>query len=253
MRCDCASPLLTLLNHYVSCRYKTGVIGSIANLGKTMYWDLAQYPLTLSLAIFLSDTSLSLSLSLSLSISLEIGEIRMIGYRPNAIENRQGEGNKNCMGYLLVSWKDLSLSLSLSLSEKMTKFPGQSRLPLMHMRIQSDPYLVTPDLVTPRFRLDPDLPAPDIPDTPIYRAKLFPPSNPVNRGPTSGRVVLNVSQEPTDTSKQPISSRYLGHVTGYQPITDQYFLIWSVPELLYHGPQLTLFCLFPARSVYTKL
>eukprot|EP00116_Pleurobrachia_bachei_P014614 sb/3474876/ len=30
-------------------------------------------------------------------------------------------------------------------------------------------------------------------------------------------------------SKQPIRTPYLGHVTGYQPIRDQYFLIWSVP------------------------
>ena len=29
---------------------------------------------------------------------------------------------------------------------------------------------------------------------------------------------------------QPIKTRYLGHVTGYQPIRDQYFLIWSVPD-----------------------
>eukprot|EP00116_Pleurobrachia_bachei_P000807 sb/3461069/ len=34
--------------------------------------------------------------------------------------------------------------------------------------------------------------------------------------------------EPTDTSKQPIRTRYLGHVTVYQPIRDQYFLIKSV-------------------------
>eukprot|EP00116_Pleurobrachia_bachei_P012483 sb/3472745/ len=34
-------------------------------------------------------------------------------------------------------------------------------------------------------------------------------------------------QEPTETSKQPIRTRYLGHVTGYQPIRDQYFLIRS--------------------------
>eukprot|EP00116_Pleurobrachia_bachei_P015947 sb/3476209/ len=27
-------------------------------------------------------------------------------------------------------------------------------------------------------------------------------------------------QEPTDTSKQPIRTRYLSHVTGYQPIRD---------------------------------
>eukprot|EP00116_Pleurobrachia_bachei_P016619 sb/3476881/ len=35
-------------------------------------------------------------------------------------------------------------------------------------------------------------------------------------------------QEPTETSKQPIRTRYLGHVTGYQPIRDQYSLILSV-------------------------
>eukprot|EP00116_Pleurobrachia_bachei_P012760 sb/3473022/ len=28
-----------------------------------------------------------------------------------------------------------------------------------------------------------------------------------------------------DTCKQPIRTRYLGHVTGYQPIRDQYFLV----------------------------
>ena len=40
---------------------------------------------------------------------------------------------------------------------------------------------------------------------------------------------VSFHQEPTDTSKQPIRTRYLGHVTGYQPIRDQYFLIRSVP------------------------
>eukprot|EP00116_Pleurobrachia_bachei_P007365 sb/3467627/ len=38
-----------------------------------------------------------------------------------------------------------------------------------------------------------------------------------------------IHQEPTESSKQPIRTRYLGHVTGYQPIRDQYFLIRSVP------------------------
>ena len=38
-------------------------------------------------------------------------------------------------------------------------------------------------------------------------------------------------QEPTESSKQPIRTRYLGHVTGYQPIRGQYFLIWSVAAL----------------------
>eukprot|EP00116_Pleurobrachia_bachei_P009491 sb/3469753/ len=36
--------------------------------------------------------------------------------------------------------------------------------------------------------------------------------------------------EPTQMSKQPIRTRYLGHVTGYQPIRVQYFLIRSVPD-----------------------
>eukprot|EP00116_Pleurobrachia_bachei_P016545 sb/3476807/ len=35
-----------------------------------------------------------------------------------------------------------------------------------------------------------------------------------------------------ETSKQPIRARYLGHVTGYQPIRDQYFLIGSVQCLI---------------------
>eukprot|EP00116_Pleurobrachia_bachei_P019394 sb/3479656/ len=36
-------------------------------------------------------------------------------------------------------------------------------------------------------------------------------------------------REPTDTSKQPIRTRYLCLVTGYQQIRDEYFLIRSVP------------------------
>ena len=30
---------------------------------------------------------------------------------------------------------------------------------------------------------------------------------------------------------QPIKTRYLGHTTGYQPIRERHFLIWSVPGL----------------------
>ena len=33
--------------------------------------------------------------------------------------------------------------------------------------------------------------------------------------------------------KQPIRTRYQGHVTGYQPIRDQDFLIRSVPVLIF--------------------
>ena len=35
-------------------------------------------------------------------------------------------------------------------------------------------------------------------------------------------------QEPTESNKQPIKTRYLGHVTDYQPIRYQYFLVLSV-------------------------
>eukprot|EP00116_Pleurobrachia_bachei_P017714 sb/3477976/ len=36
-------------------------------------------------------------------------------------------------------------------------------------------------------------------------------------------------QEPIETSKQPIRAHYLGHVTSYPAIRDQYFLIRSEP------------------------
>eukprot|EP00116_Pleurobrachia_bachei_P013296 sb/3473558/ len=41
--------------------------------------------------------------------------------------------------------------------------------------------------------------------------------------------ITTYNQEPTETCKQRIRTHYLGHVTGYQPIRDQYFLIRSVP------------------------
>eukprot|EP00116_Pleurobrachia_bachei_P012849 sb/3473111/ len=46
-----------------------------------------------------------------------------------------------------------------------------------------------------------------------------------------GKSQLRHPQEQTDTSKQPIKTRYLGHVTGCQPIRDQYYLIY------FRGPQ----------------
>eukprot|EP00116_Pleurobrachia_bachei_P011259 sb/3471521/ len=49
------------------------------------------------------------------------------------------------------------------------------------------------------------------------------------RSPIRPLQVLVWCQEPTDTSKQPIRTPYLGHVTRKQPIRDQYFLIRSVP------------------------
>eukprot|EP00116_Pleurobrachia_bachei_P015669 sb/3475931/ len=48
-------------------------------------------------------------------------------------------------------------------------------------------------------------------------------------------------------TKQPIRTRYLGHVTGYQPIWDQHFLIRSVPALL----QLITFMVEGGRCVTT--
>ena len=47
--------------------------------------------------------------------------------------------------------------------------------------------------------------------------------------PTVNLTVLLVMFKPSEPAKQPIRARYLGHVTGYQPITDQQFLIRSVP------------------------
>ena len=38
-----------------------------------------------------------------------------------------------------------------------------------------------------------------------------------------------ISGEEEGQCKQPIKTRYLGHVTGYQPIRDQFFLIRQVP------------------------
>ena len=48
--------------------------------------------------------------------------------------------------------------------------------------------------------------------------------------------LLSCRVETTGLSKQPIRTRYLGHVTDYQPIRDQYSLIRSVhaPDLSYH-------------------
>ena len=37
--------------------------------------------------------------------------------------------------------------------------------------------------------------------------------------------VLAATDADAEVSKQPIRTRYLGHVTGYQPIRDQCFLI----------------------------
>eukprot|EP00116_Pleurobrachia_bachei_P011127 sb/3471389/ len=54
-----------------------------------------------------------------------------------------------------------------------------------------------------------------------------------------GFSMVGLFLEPTDTSKQPIRTRYLGYVTGYQPITDQHFLIRSVPGLLCSNPPFT--------------
>eukprot|EP00116_Pleurobrachia_bachei_P006228 sb/3466490/ len=58
------------------------------------------------------------------------------------------------------------------------------------------------------------------------------------------------TQEPTETSKQPIRTRYLGHVTGNQPIRTQLFLIRSVPIYLFTYRHL-IRMLFPRRK-HTK-
>ena len=42
---------------------------------------------------------------------------------------------------------------------------------------------------------------------------------------------VSVSQGPTESSKQLTRARYLGHVTGYKPIRNQYLLAQSVPKV----------------------
>eukprot|EP00116_Pleurobrachia_bachei_P009426 sb/3469688/ len=61
------------------------------------------------------------------------------------------------------------------------------------------------------------------------------------------------SQPRSDTSKQPIRTRYLGHVTGYQPIRDHCFLIRS--RRLTYGPprfhqNLVTFLFTPSQETY---
>eukprot|EP00116_Pleurobrachia_bachei_P012958 sb/3473220/ len=45
------------------------------------------------------------------------------------------------------------------------------------------------------------------------------------------RVVGAIVWHRNRPKQQPIRTRYLGHVTGYQPIRDQYFSIRSVPDV----------------------
>ena len=45
-------------------------------------------------------------------------------------------------------------------------------------------------------------------------------------------MLQRVIQQPIGPSKQPIRTRYLGHVTGYQPIGEQYFLVRFIPDVL---------------------
>eukprot|EP00116_Pleurobrachia_bachei_P005712 sb/3465974/ len=74
----------------------------------------------------------------------------------------------------------------------MSPLENSSRLNLLRKEVQSDPDLPGPDLPEPRFTGRKTFSRfkkltayhPDIPGTPIYRAKPFPPSIPVNRGPT---------------------------------------------------------------------
>eukprot|EP00116_Pleurobrachia_bachei_P016594 sb/3476856/ len=69
----------------------------------------------------------------------------------------------------------------------------------------SDPDLPGPDISEPRFTGRMNFPRyrkltafyPDIPGTPIYRAKSFPPRIPVNRGPTRPTKIKHTIQPPT--------------------------------------------------------
>ena len=58
---------------------------------------------------------------------------------------------------------------------------------------------------------------------------------------------VTINQETTEFRKQPIRTRYWGHVTHYQPIRDQYFLIRSVPV---SNPSLQLPSNLPLLNVF---
>eukprot|EP00116_Pleurobrachia_bachei_P010643 sb/3470905/ len=68
-------------------------------------------------------------------------------------------------------------------------------------------------------------------------------------------IPVTSNQEPTETSKQPIRTSYLDHVTGYQPIMDLYFLIRSVHAsniqltIIYLLDRLWIHC-FTSSSAY---
>ena len=58
-----------------------------------------------------------------------------------------------------------------------------------------------------------------------YVTNIVPPGTVLENVVTS--VVTPALQKPTEPSKHPIRTRYLGHVIGYQPIRDQYFPVGS--------------------------
>eukprot|EP00116_Pleurobrachia_bachei_P004245 sb/3464507/ len=60
-----------------------------------------------------------------------------------------------------------------------------------------------------------------------------------------------MNQEPTKTSKQPIKTRYLGHMTSYQPIRDQYRSVPDTDSYLTHTP--TTIKRFVTLSPYRQL
>ena len=52
----------------------------------------------------------------------------------------------------------------------------------------------------------------------------------------SKKAAADSTPSTTDTSKQPIRTRYLAHVIGYQPIRDQYCVHhWQMQHASYHG------------------
>eukprot|EP00116_Pleurobrachia_bachei_P012317 sb/3472579/ len=66
----------------------------------------------------------------------------------------------------------------------------------------------------------------------LHLHHLLPSSSDVDASLGIGSVIsLPFVAEPNEISKKPIRTRYLGHVTGYQPIRDQYFLIRHVLAL----------------------
>eukprot|EP00116_Pleurobrachia_bachei_P015398 sb/3475660/ len=68
--------------------------------------------------------------------------------------------------------------------------------------------------------------------TPTGKLQPLPKKRTISVVPREQEAVYMLRLEARVGTDRPIRTRYLGHVTGYQPIRGQYFLNWSVSMLI---------------------